>query len=54
MIHPQERRDITEASAEVAQDEVVAHQLPRQKRRGRDAYDVYAQIYALRTEGPTA
>ena len=58
MIHHQNRRDLSAAESETADTEVrdaVAPVVPPQVRRPtRDAYDLYAQIYAIRTEDHTS
>jgi hypothetical protein len=59
MVHPQARRepapsDVTDADT-VQVEETPAVPVPRQQvREHPDAYDLYAQIYALRTERPEA
>lgn len=59
MIHPQPRRDLVDDSpAGAAGTETVTATVPTQAAgpagaspRRRDAYDLYAQIYALRGDG---
>ena len=58
MIHHQQRRDL--AASPDSDDESPealspSPAVPRQERRpARDAYDLYAQIYAIRTEDHTS
>jgi hypothetical protein len=56
MVHPQVRREAVPAGAastELGTAEPAFSSVPRQQPREHpDAYDLYAQIYALRTDLP--
>lgn len=56
MVHPQVRREAVPAGAAVTElvtdGAVPSAGPPQQRRKHPDAYDLYAQIYALRSDLP--